>query len=458
MKDKLHGATSDYSGNIWENIKKEIPIAKQGNGRYYWMMAFLFAFSTMIFVVQQYPNWKVNQQANEAISEVEALDVSKFILSPSDLASRQLQPITYPKPSLQPAINTTSKILTTKSTTLADDVPTLANLYSENQNNKVTQANSTNSINQSIDIDATALNADARKEDTQTETVNTAQKAPLYSLANISKFNIGLKIPTYTIPATRKDKKNDVHCEVLAGKQSKFYVTGRHVNSYAFNNLNIKNPSADDYMTNRHGSESKKYSFSDEVSFGTEYRNGLFVELGLRYDQINEQFNYLDANAQGQSTVVVSDTIWSGNMSEVIQDTVTTQLSGQREIVNNNRFRKISVPFSIGYQFPLNKKVSIAARSGLVLNVWSKYEGKMFDENFNVVSIDDRQNSSNPFFNKLVHSVSASAYLQYKMNKRMEFLVGLDGFRNLGSTSYDTNPIDQKYTSLGVFIGTKYNL
>ena len=456
MKEKLYGAQSEYSDKIWENIRKEIPIVKKSNARYYWMTAFLFAFSMMIFMVQQFPNWKVEQQSNQ-LTEVEGLDVSKFILSPSDLASRQVFSTTNLKPTLQPAsVLKEVKVLTTESSNLAAGVPTLASINSESA---IAQADplvsSPASLNQ-IDLRDDFFDETQKLDDN--EKIVLAKEVPLYSLTRMSKFNVGLKIPNYKIPARKKIKDKDVHCEVLNGRQSRYYISARHVNSYAFNNLNIKNPNAEEYMSNRHASESKKYSFSDEISFGAEYRSGLFAELGLRYDQVNEKFNYLDPNARGETTVIVSDTVIIEGVPELIVDTITTELSGVREIVNNNHFRKVSVPLSVGYKFPLNKKVSIVGRTGLVINVWSKYEGRMFDENLNVISIADRQASNNPLFNKLVHSVSASAYLQYELNKQMEFLVGLDGYKNLGSASFDSNPLDQKYSSLGIFIGTKYKL
>jgi len=114
--------------------------------------------------------------------------------------------------------------------------------------------------------------------------------------------------------------------------------------------------------------------------------------------------------------------------------------------------------FSIGYQFPLNKKVSIAAKAGVVVNMFSNYKGRMFDESLNVTSIEERQQSKNPFFNKLVHSVSGSAYLQYHVDENMEFLVGINAYKNIGSTSFETNPLNQRYSSLGIFVGGKYNL
>ena len=454
MKEKLYGAESDYSEKLWGNIKKQIPIAKKSNARYYWMASFLVAFTSMIFMVQQYPNWKVKQQANQ-VTEVEALDVSKFILSPEDLASRQIYSTSHLKPTLKSPIAFDDKVLSTQAKVLDSDVPTLSSVVS----NELISADV--AFTNQTSLESIVLRDDffsEKSKNTESENLEVASKAPLYTLAKISKFNVGLKIPTYEVPEKNKIKDNDVHCEVLNGRQSKYYIAARHINSYAFNSISAKNPAAEEYMSSRFTSESKKYSFSDEVALGMEYRSGLFVELGFRYDQINEKFNYLDPNARGETTVIVSDSVFSGGVSEVFTDTITTELSGVREIVNNNHFRKISVPLSVGYEFPLNKKVSIAGRTGLVLNIWSKYEGKMFDENLEVVSINDRQSSNNPFFNKLVHSVSASAYLQYQMNKRMEFLVGLDGYKNLGSASFDSNPLNQKHSSLGIFVGTKYNL
>ncbi len=463
MKEKLHGAKTEYSDKIWENVRKEIPIMQPNNSRFYWLAAFLFVFSTMIFMIHQFPNWKIAEE-EKAVASIKAMDVSQFILSYEDIAKNQIRTSKSRNPVFgtlvgSPTVQRSQEVFTTKSTTIAEDVPVLSNLMiahlpfngsEEIISDKFIIGDPNSNFGQMAKLGASTF-ADDQEAKYQFH-------APLYSLARISKYNVGLKIPSYQIPVQVKNKKKDVHCEVLQGSQSKFYLAARHVNSYAFNSLDVKNPSADDYMTSRHSTESKKYSFSDELAVGLEYRSGLFFELGVRYDQINEKFNYFDPNALSESTVIVSDTIVSEGMTQVIVDTVTTKLPGVREIVHNNRFRKISLPLSVGYQFPINKKVSVAARTGIVMNVWSKYIGKMFDENLDVVSIVDRQNGNNPFFNKLVHSVSASAYLQYKMNKRMEILVGLDGYKNIGSTSYDTNPIDQKYSSLGIFIGTKYNL
>ncbi len=466
MKDKLYGAESDYSDKIWENVKKEIPITKKSNSRYIWMSAFLFAILSMILMVQQYPNWKVNQESAESFTQVEPLDVSQFILSQADLDSRQVySSVQKVIPTLRKAneINN-EQILSSRSNSLSPNVPTLASTeFAKRKNEKKIISQSTRlSLEQTASRDIFFDTDDSAKiselNDLKVIKEKFEKEAPLYTLATISKFNVGLKIPEYKITANSRNKDNDVHCEVLKGKQSKYYIAGRHVNSYAFNNLKAKGPAAEEYLTSRYASESKKYSFSDEVSFGVEYRSGVFAELGIRYDQINEKFNFYDPNARGTSTFIVSDTIQAGAGSTVIIDTITTELTGLREVVNSNHHKKISVPLSIGYKLPLNKKVSIAGRTGLLLNVWSRYEGKMFDENLEVVSISHRQSSLNPLFNKLVHSVSASAFLQYKMNKRMEFLVGLDGYKNLDSATYESNPLNQKYASLGIFIGTKYNL
>ncbi len=135
-----------------------------------------------------------------------------------------------------------------------------------------------------------------------------------------------------------------------------------------------------------------------------------------------------------------------------------TDVVGVREVINHNKFRKISIPVSLGYEVPLNKKVTLGGKAGLVVNVWSKYDGKMFDDSGNIVEISEVQQSKSPFFKTLVHNASASLYLQYNVNDNLSFVTGLNGYKNLGTTSHEFYGIEQKYSSLGLFVGGKYLL
>ena len=451
LRDKLYEASNDYSDSVWGNIKGQIPIKKKNNSHLFWMVSFLIVFAMMITMVQQYPSWKV--QMPESNKKTAALDINDFINNPEDRTTRQYSSlgVDLSKPLEIDSKNNKAQILDVSVVSKSDFTVDKATLNWETQTK-----NNTKGIAQENAIpfsfadgsDQLELNSDHR-----------IAIIPLQNLKLNSYLNTSFNLPVIDqLNVGRRFKGNDVHCEVLKGKQSKYYVSARHISSYAFNNMRAKNLEAEEYMNSRHVTESKRYSYSDEVTFGMEYRSGFFAELGIRYDQINEKFNYLDPNAYQSSTVITIDTIFAGDNPEILVDTVTTILAGEREILSNNKFRKLSIPFSVGYQYPLNKKVSLAAKAGIVVNVLSNYEGRMFDEELNVTSIQDRQASKDPFYNKLVHSFSGSAFLQYHVNRNMEFLVGVNAYKNLGSTSFETNPIDQKYSSLGIFVGGKYNL
>lgn len=450
LREKLYEATDDYSNAIWNNIKGEIPIQKKSNATFFWMASFLLVFVLMITMVQQYPNWKIETEHKVEGKKTAELDVTKFILSPEDLTLRQ---------SIADD-NLTAHLLPNRSNVNVTENHRLkinprAETFLNNNKDSATRNLEDLNINRIANENAVLFSFKGGATDISSKG---ALVSPT-SITAISKLDLALNIPPYSIEnRSRKSKGNEVHCEVLRGKNSRYYISARHISSYAFNTLESKSEAAGEYMTSRHITESKRYSFTDELNFGVEYRSGFFAELGIRYDQINEQFNFLDPNAQQESTVITIDTIYTGNNPTVQVDTFQTVLAGEREILSNNKFRKLSIPFSIGYEYPLNKKVSLAAKAGMIVNVHSTYNGRMFDENLNVVSISDRQASNNPLFNKLVHSVSGSAFLQYQMNKNMEFLVGVNAYKNLSSASYDTNPIDQKYSSLGIFVGGKYNL
>jgi len=472
LRDKLYEATNDnYSDAVWTNIKGQIPVKKKSKSHFLWLASFLFVFAMMITAVQQYPNWKIDQEQNKtAEAEKNAMRYSSIdattIKGSDQLSLPKKSSTVYKLPSGNN--QTASADLSKRSDLIYED----GLLDRQEVKEKINTGIATqNAIPFSFKEDAVSREAVIQNPPYNTSNASSSYEAitfstntfkeisPLPELNNISDLSFQIDVPSIKpIKSSRRSKGNEVHCEVLQGKQSKFYVSARHISSYAFNDLTAKTPEADEYMTSRHITESKRYSFSDEVNFGIEYRSGFFAELGIRYDQINEKFNFLDPNAYQTSTVITVDTILIADEPQVLIDTVTTVLAGEREILSNNNFRKLSVPFSVGYQFPLNKKVSLAAKAGLIVNVMSQYNGRMFDEELNVTSIEERQASNNPLFNKLVHSVSGSAFLQYQMNKNMEFLVGVNAYKNLGATSFETNPLNQRYSSLGIFVGGKYNL
>lgn len=437
LRDKLYDAKSDFPSSIWDDIKNEIPIEKSKPSNGLWIGFFLCSFAFIIFTINQYPSWKANETQNRTAEILNTTEFEGFISSMHEIENLPTNNLTF-------NINGSSNQIVNNN----------SNLFLKNEKIASSPSLISNSINQITQVLWT--NSEIENQDqTNLGAANEISKNFLPLEVN-TNHELAVKkkpLPTLNLP------EEDVYCEIHHKPDAQYYIGTRHISSYAFNSLRAKSEGLNEYTNSRLSSESKKYSFSDEVTFGASFQNGYIAEIGIRYDQINEKFNYKDFNATGSTVLINSDTINNGSgNTEIIVDTVMTDVVGVREVINHNKFRKISIPVSLGYEVPLNKKVTLGGKAGLVVNVWSKYDGKMFDGSGNIVEISEVQQSKSPFFKTLVHNASASLYLQYNVNDNLSFVTGLNGYKNLGATSHEFYGIEQKYSSLGLFVGGKYLL
>jgi len=317
LRDKLYEATNDnYSGAVWANIKGQIPIKKKSKSHVFWLASFLFIFAMMITAVHQYPNWKIDKEQNKtAEADSKAIRYSSIDLAPVNNQSTTSENYVLPTGNNQTA---EVDITTLSDLSINDDLEVRQEIK-ENLKTGIAQQNAIpfSFKGEAVIRDAASLNPPVNTTSdfaSASDAINISKSentkvSQINKLGALFHLNGEMNVPTINpIRTNKRSKANEVHCEVLKGKQSKYYVSARHISSYAFNELSSKTPAADEYMTSRHITESKRYSFSDEVTFGIEYRSGLFAELGMRYDQINEKFNFLDPNAQQPSTVRKRDT------------------------------------------------------------------------------------------------------------------------------------------------------
>jgi len=325
LHDKLYEATNDnFSDAIWTNIKGQIPVKKKSKSHFLWLASFLFVFAFMITSIHQYPNWKMEKE------ETKTAELEKQVrYSGVDFETIPYhEQVTLESNTQELEATTTAETiiaLLDKTTEKISLLPRQEN--KENINLGIAQQNAIpfSFKGELVNREASTLNPPTKSTNSASfnepiafSTSITSSVSPIQSGSLFSKLTLDTKPADLNIfKIGRKSKGKDVHCEVLQGKQSKFYISARHISSYAFNNLTSKSSAADEYMTGRHSTESKRYSFSDEVNFGIEYRQGLFAEIGIRYDQINEKFNFLDPNAYQSSTIITTDTLFVFNWISV---------------------------------------------------------------------------------------------------------------------------------------------
>ncbi len=474
LKDKLYNAKAEVPDRLWENISQQIPVERNRSGRIFWLSSILFFVIASIGMIRYYPSWNKNESLlaeNELSSSSDfnfVNPIQDFFQSDSEVKS----PPTAEHNSnvdlekLNSGFEADFKNLNTgiENNLSSPAIFSLTENGHEFSSSNIFNAHSS-SVNEldktlSKSLNEQKLNLVKREDLISKEKIERSFSSSVQQILHShgQRTLTSLDPSTISITQPKKKTREEFHCVELNGKANRLYLAARHISSYAFSSFDAKNDAAEPYLEKRLVSESKKYSFSDEVSVGLEMRKGMFTEVGLRYDQINEKFSYIDPNALHNTTIITIDTVISALDTTVVVDTVNTVLPGIREIVHQNRYKRLSVPLSFGYQYEVNRHLSLAVKAGLVVNVWSSNNGKIFNEEFEVIDIESRKNSEIPIYRNLIHSVSASLYGQYRVNKFLELTAGLNSYRFLGSGTHSSYSLDQRYTSLGLFVGAKYHM
>ncbi len=275
-----------------------------------------------------------------------------------------------------------------------------------------------------------------------------SQIVELDALGSIFRNNINYQ---------RETKRDDLACEVFKVKTRDKYVSFSHSSNYVDRSLNIYSNDSNELLETRINTEKYSYSFSDELLIGARFTDRLFAEFGLKYDQINEQFNYKDYSNLYNTTVITIDTIVTNNGVNIVTDTVNMVSGDVIETSVKNKQRRVSVPIYIGYEFPINRRLSVASKIGASINILSSFSGSIFDREMNIVDIDTKQKSQSPIYKNIVHNIQASLIAKYKLDQAFTVFAGISGYKNLGSVSSVEYPIHQKYSAIGMTLGGSFN-
>ncbi len=198
-------------------------------------------------------------------------------------------------------------------------------------------------------------------------------------------------------------------------------------------------------------SETILESTNTSISFHKYYRNNLSVEIGLTYTQMVEMFIHRDSTVS--ITKVYSDTayiypngLYSGGM---VNKTTTVY----RTIKSPNRFRYLSIPIGINYNFKLNNNI-IQIGCGVNIDFWSKYKGYSLGLNGKTIQSTDKLNElykrplgiSSGFFN---------ANYRFTINSTISGKIGFVSTIDIRSSNVNKS-ISQKYKQYGALLGLSY--
>ena len=182
------------------------------------------------------------------------------------------------------------------------------------------------------------------------------------------------------------------------------------------------------------------------------------VRAGLQYSQINEHLSKIIENDTVLTTVIKTRTIVRPQGDTTIYDTTTLLQVGTKSVKNNNRYRNISIPITVGYQFGnADSKVKVGVNGGVMVNIASWFNGVALDTTYKIINADSRGSSGFYKTNNVGISLLGSVNVLYNLNERTDIFAEPYFRYNLLNTN-SSEGFSQKLNTFGIQLGLRFKL
>jgi len=312
-------------------------------------------------------------------------------------------------------------------------------------NNIQTQNSSSNNAN---------LSTSSNKASDQNSIVTNSSTNINKTILNIGKLTNSLKLISYKNKLNLKanfSKFKETHNSNQVPSWNKsidFGIGFALVNKY----LNAKSDKYLIYQEKRENTEKYLEAINSNVSININHKSGFFISTGIDYTQIDERFTNADSiDFEYKDDGIIKEELDANGQS--------TTLRGQKEFINHTKWDKeiynyyyfIDIPVSLGYSLSINK-TKIEISSGLSYNIAFMKKGQIIGLNRYPVDISEEKglftsNSGLSFISDLKILFPIKNHLFY-IEPNIKY--------NLKSITHKDNPLEQKYLTYGIKIGSRF--
>jgi opacity protein-like surface antigen len=203
------------------------------------------------------------------------------------------------------------------------------------------------------------------------------------------------------------------------------------------------------YLQQRKQTTSVTSAFSAGIRYTKVFNNAMSLRIGLNYSQINEKFYYVQGNI-----VQVTYTI-----DPVTGDTTGSYtVRGTRYKTTYNHYHSFDIPLTVGYELG-NGRFHANINAGVIANIYSWQQGDELDTNLQPVSITTGKGSSLYMFRTNIGlGLTGGASVYYKLTDQIHLLAEPYIRYNFQPMSNDNLTLRQKYTTVGLRIGLRFDL
>ena len=284
-------------------------------------------------------------------------------------------------------------------------------------------------------------------------------KSPYLTSVDNPKSLITNELQPDRLSAMKLLKKQETQCPSFKPGWPGMYSYFNSTLSMPVQLLSAPNSEFDNYLAQRRATESALPSYSFEIGLGMEFKNGLFLQGGLMYDQINIKFLQVEEDVINNKTSIVIDTLFNteGEVLSISRDTTVVQEIGVREVVATNTFKQIDIPVWLGYKYALSNKSDISLSAGMIFNISSRSKGYMIDDQGNALFYSNQDNEQ--FYkNRLGLSFASSILYHQELDERFSVHAGLNMRYYGAKLNLEENPVNQKFIRLGLTAGINFRI
>lgn len=179
--------------------------------------------------------------------------------------------------------------------------------------------------------------------------------------------------------------------------------------------------SNDQYDVLRKNVAKEQLSFSFGARLSAPMMKNFFWKTGFQFSQVNERFNYQD--------------------------------SANNLYTSSNHFKTLDIPILLGYEKTYSQ-FKISASAGLLVNIHSKYSGKIINPLPEVVDV----NSGGLYKQNMGTAIYLGAAINTQLNKKLHVFAEPHFNFRLGSMASTYQPFKQKINVAGISFGLRYDL
>ncbi len=221
-------------------------------------------------------------------------------------------------------------------------------------------------------------------------------------------------------------------------------------------NLALKNNSEEnELLALRETTERNLEVWNNGVKAKLAHKSGLFLNIGLQYSRLAENFRYdtdhLKVDSIANQIIGFSNNLLGDEVSVKGFAPNNTLFELEYDFYNYHHF--LDIPVSVGYQKQY-KLWNFGARAGVVYNLSLQSKGRILENEYSAIDISDETNS--PFINKVPLSYEGGLNLGFRLTKHIE--LGVEAYYRFlpNSITNDNYSISQKYSWTGLNASINY--